>query len=179
MLIHERAWENQAATLHRIRARVPDLRVFQVSSRDLSLEQAVTSYLFNSQLLETSDGWLLNAPIECADGAARMVVDRLERDGFVDRVRFNDLRQSMDGGGGPACLRLRLPLTEDEFRLLPETLMMTEERVEKLRSWVKKWYPSILRIEDLADAGFARRARKCSQALVEVLGCDRRYCALA
>ena len=99
----------QAAVLHTLRHHLPMLRVYQVPQRDVSLRQAVTSYLFNSQLLQTPQGSVLLAPMHSSTGAAATVMRRLLDDGFIDHVLFQDLDQSMAGGGGPACLRLRLP----------------------------------------------------------------------
>src|SRR4030095_15756582 len=130
---------------------LPMLRVYQVPQRALSLRQAVTSYLFNSQLLRTTQGSVLLAPLHSSTGAAATVIRRLLDDGFIDHVLFQDLDQSMAGGGGPACLRLRLPLTPGELATLAPGLLLDEAKLQRLESWVDQYYRDELAPADLAD----------------------------
>ena len=111
LLLHEYCLVEQETVVRTLQQHLPTLRVYQVAQRDLSLRQAVKSYLFNSQLLCSSQGYVLLAPVQSSTGGAARVIRRLLDDGFIDRVIFQDLDQSMAAGGGPACLRLRLPLT--------------------------------------------------------------------
>lgn len=83
------------------------------------MQDAVTTYLFNSQLLSRSDGsMMLVLPQECREhaGVWRYLNRLLEEDNPIDDLRVFDLRESMSNGGGPACLRLRVVLTRRNSR---------------------------------------------------------------
>ena len=147
LLLHPQAWVDQAAVLEELQRRCGTLRVHEVP--DLSLAEAVSSYLFNSQILPTPDqGWVLVAPGQCAEGPARRAVEQLLEDGFVDQVQFVDLDQSMRGGGGPACLRLRVPVEADA--LTPGALL-TDEALAAVTRWVEAHYRDRLTWDDLTD----------------------------
>jgi hypothetical protein len=45
----------------------------------------------------------------------------------IDELIEFDLRQSMRNGGGPACLRLRVALTDDEAQAMHQGVIMTED----------------------------------------------------
>ena len=89
------------------------------SSPDLPLADAVTSYLFNSQLLQVpgEDRLVLLAPIEVQENPrARAAAEAaVAGNGPIGRIQYVDVRQSMRNGGGPACLRLRVVLTPEEL----------------------------------------------------------------
>jgi succinylarginine dihydrolase len=147
LLLHPQAWVDQEAVLGELQRRCGTLHVHEVP--DLSLAGAVSSYLFNSQLLPTHDqGWVLVAPGQCAEGPARRAVERLLDEGFINRVQFVDLDQSMRGGGGPACLRLRVPLEVDD--LAPGALL-TDEALQAVTHWVETHYRDRLTWDDLTD----------------------------
>ncbi len=146
LLIHPLAWEDQEAVLADLEQRCGPLRVAVV--QDFDLDQAVKSYLFNSQLLLTDNGWVLVAPIQCQDGPPRAAIRRLLDDGFIDRVVFVDLAESMMGGGGPACLRLRLPVPPGA---LNPGIVVDELRIQALEAWVDRHYRDRLTEDDLRD----------------------------
>jgi succinylarginine dihydrolase len=94
---------------------------------------------------------VLLAPLHSSTGAAATVIQRLLDDGFVDQVIFQDLDQSMAGGGGPACLRLRLPLTPGELATLAPGVLLDEAKLQQLEAWVDQYYRDELAPADLAD----------------------------
>ena len=151
ILLHAQAWVDQSAVLAELRRRIPELQVAEISAQDLSLEEAVASYLFNSQLLTTVQGVVLVAPAQAGEGRAGAVIRRLIDSGFIRRALFLDLGESMANGGGPACLRLRLPLTAGSLATLPCGLLLNEERLSAIESWVDRHYRTTLSRADLAD----------------------------
>ena len=79
----------------------------------------MSSYLFNSQLLplEKKGEWLLLAPLECQEvKGVKDFLHSLTTTSPIQKVRFVSTRQSMQNGGGPACLRLSVVLTEEEIK---------------------------------------------------------------
>lgn len=151
VLVHAEAWVDQASALAELRRRVPALQVAEIASADLTLAEAVDSYLFNSQLLTTPSGVVLVAPAQAGDGRAGAVVRRLIDDGFITRAVFLDLGESMANGGGPACLRLRLPLTAPMLTRLAPGMLLDETRITVLEAWVDRHYRDTLTRDDLAD----------------------------
>ena len=169
LLLHEYCLVEQEAVLRALRQHLPTLRVYQVPQRDLSLCQAVKSYLFNSQLLRTPQGYVLLAPLQSSSGAAAKVIQRLLDDGFIAQVLFQDLDQSMAGGGGPACLRLRLPLTCRELATLAPGVLLDGAKLQRLEGWVEQYYRDELAPEDLADPLLLRETREALDALTQLL----------
>lgn len=169
LLLHEYGLVEPETVLRALRQYLPTLRVYQVPQRDLSLRQAVTSYLFNSQLLQTPQGYVLLAPMQSSRGAAAKVVQRLLDDGFIDQVVFQDLDQSMAAGGGPACLRLRLPLTPRELATLAPGVRLDEAKLQRLEAWVDQHYRDELAPVDLADPRLLREAQEALDALTQLL----------
>jgi succinylarginine dihydrolase len=168
-LLHEYCLVEQATVVRTLQRDFPALRVAQVAQRDLSLRQAVTSYLFNSQLLQTSQGYVLLAPIQSSSGAAARVMQRWLEEGFLAQVLFQDLDQSMAGGGGPACLRLRLPLTQDELATLAPGVRLDAARLQRLEAWVDQYYRETLTSADLADPALLRETQEALDALTQLL----------
>lgn len=169
LLLHEYCLVEQETVLHALRQGLPTLCVHQVPERDLSLRQAVQSYLFNSQLLRTPQGYVLLAPLQSSSGAASQVIRRLLDEGFIAQVIFQELDQSMAGGGGPACLRLRLPLTPRELATLVSGVRLDEARLQQLEAWVDQHYRDALAPEDLADPLLLRETQEALDALTQLL----------
>ena len=158
ILMHAQAWEDPDTVLAQLTSRCGPLRTVRVTDAELTLEEAIGCYLFNSQLLATPHGWVLVAPAECAAGRAAAVTRRLIDIGFVSRVVLVDVRESMRGGGGPACLRLRLTLTDAELAAIDPAIRLTPERITRLEAWVDRHYRDVLSPDDLADPRLAQEA---------------------
>jgi succinylarginine dihydrolase len=175
LLLHEYALVEQERILSSLRQSLPTLRIFQVAQRDLSLRQAVKSYLFNSQLLHSSQGYVLLAPLQSSQGPAARIIRRLVEEGFVDHVVFQDLEQSMAGGGGPACLRLRLPLTAQEMASIPPGILLNTTTLQRLQAWVTRYYRDALHPADLADPQLLQEAYEALDALTQLLALGAFY----
>lgn len=94
----------------------------------VTVEDAVRSYLFNSQLLSRADGsMLLIVPEECRNNARvwNYLQTLTAEDGPIREVKVFDLKQSMQNGGGPACLRLRVALKDDELAAVNQGVILT------------------------------------------------------
>ncbi|MEQ9453054.1 MAG: N-succinylarginine dihydrolase [Phycisphaeraceae bacterium] len=177
LLVHELAYVDQAATLDRIRRCYEGLgrgalRVVEVAAERVSIEDAVRSYLFNSQLLTAGDGRRVMVCPEQCQRVDRVggLLEEWKRDGVVDEVLFFDLHQSMRNGGGPACLRLRVVMDAAQRAAIPAGLWLTEERYAALCDWAERFYPERLSAEELADPGLVRVCREAKEALVGVIG---------
>ena len=85
----------------------------------ISLHDAIKSYLFNSQLvnLPGTEGMTLILPMESRENPKvyEYLLELIQQDTPIKNLEFVDVRQSMRNGGGPACLRLRVVLNEQEL----------------------------------------------------------------
>ncbi|BAN49970.1 N-succinylarginine dihydrolase [Metapseudomonas resinovorans] len=138
----------------------------------VAVEDAVRSYLFNSQLLSRADGgMLLVVPEECR-GNARVwsyLNELTAGQGPIREVKVFDLKQSMQNGGGPACLRLRVALKENELAAVNQGVIMTPDLYTTLTAWVGKHYRDRLSETDLADPQLLVECRTALDELTQIL----------
>ena len=175
LLAHEHAFVDQHRVLDDVDAALGGaLRVVTVSSRDVTVKDAVETYLFNSQLLTLPNGTMaLVMPGECAAhaGVARAVQAMLDDPACpVKRAVHLDVRESMRNGGGPACLRLRVPLTPDELAAVVPGCLWSPERNAALEAWVRRHYRETLVPADLADPTLLDESRTALDELTRLLG---------
>lgn len=178
LLCHELAFVDQDRELKKLAARFESLyqqplHVIQLSTEQLSLPDAVSSYLFNSQLLSKPDGKMaLVCPVDCHDNpAANASVDHiLQSDNPVDQVEFLNLRQSMNNGGGPACLRLRVVLDDQQAQSIHQGVVFSDSLYESLQAWVNRYYRESLAPEDLSDPNLIDETYTAFEALSKIIG---------
>lgn len=180
LLIHEHALLDQARVLDELQRRMGQvpLTIIEVPETEVSLDDAVASYLFNSQLLSLPDGrMLLLAAQECRDHPRVSVwlQRQLERQGLLAEVSFIDLKQSMCNGGGPACLRLRVVLTKDERAAVAPGVWLDQALYLRLREWVERFYRDRLSEADLADPQLLIESRTALDELTALLGLGSIY----
>ena len=138
----------------------------------LSLPEAVETYLFNSQLVTLPGGSMcLVAPTECEESerARGLLEEIVQGDSPIREVRFAEVRQSMRNGGGPACLRLRAALTEEEIRKVHAPAFLTEALYAQLTAWVGRHYRERLQPADLADPALLEESRRALDELTQIL----------
>src|SRR5207302_258515 len=112
LLLHEFAFVDSEGLLKKLRELLGSSFIAVLATEsELPVASAVAAYPFNSQLLTIPDGSMaIVAPEESReDPHARAWLQRLvESGGPVKSVHYLDLRESMENGGGPACLRQRI-----------------------------------------------------------------------
>ncbi len=182
LFYHEQAFANEQQTLIDLRRAMAgvgaELDAIRVDTSLVSVDDAVKSYLFNSQLLSKADGKMaLVIPQECQENqnVARYLDSLVASGGPVNELIHFDLRQSMRNGGGPACLRLRVALTEAESRAMHQGVIMTEALYATLVAWVGKHYRDVLEPKDLADPQLAIECAAALEELTRLLGLPGLY----
>ncbi len=172
-MLHELAFADKDALVADLQKTLGDeLCVVQASEVELPSGSAVHSYPFNSQVLTTGDGSMaIVAPEDSReDGHARRFLERVVGGGGpVRAVHYRDVRQSMHNGGGPACLRLRVPLTPEEEKAIAANVFLTDELFGQLSQWVDRRYRDRLEPRDLADPKLAREAMEGLDELTQLL----------
>jgi succinylarginine dihydrolase len=177
LLHHEHAFADEKAVYAELREKSRGLfePVFvRVPASRVSLENAVSTYLFNSQLVREPGARSLTliAPVEVGrhpDTSAfiRQIMDQPAPP--IGRVEYVDVRESMRGGGGPACLRLRIAMTEEERDAAEHGFFLTDSLAERLETWVRKHYREELAPEDLGDPDLIEETRAALDELSRIL----------
>ena len=145
---------------------------------EISVGDAVRSYLFNSQLLDRpGQGALLVVPDECRQNPAVWAYLQAQvRDaGPLGEVKVFDLKQSMQNGGGPACLRLRVALAPKELAAVNPGVRFTPALHAQLLDWVDRHYRDRLAPADLADPQLLGEVRTALDELTQLLGLGSVY----
>jgi succinylarginine dihydrolase len=90
-------------------------------------------------------------------------------DNPVKAVHYLDVRQSMNNGGGPACLRQRIWLTGEERAAVKANVFYSEALHAELAAWVSRHYRDQLRATDLRDPALAREVLTALDELTGIL----------
>ncbi len=184
LLLHEDAFLNQADVLAELsdKSSFP-IQIIEVKRGIIPVKEAVQSYLFNSQLISLPHSsqhkkMALIAPSECeTHPSIKAYIDELIADPTnpITEVHFLDLKQSMKNGGGPACLRLRVPLNEEELAAMAPGILVNNQLLDQLDTWVDQYYRSALHLDDLADPQLMDECFSALDALTVMLGLGAIY----
>ena len=169
LFAHEQAFADKSALVDWCAARVPDFDFVEVADSDVPLADAISSYLFNAQLVTPPDGQMtLVAPTECRDTpSVKAWTDRhLAGNGAIRRVDYVDVRQSMANGGGPACLRLRVQCDPAD---VDPRFLLDEAKIDRLEDVVAQHWPETLEPRLLQDPAVAASIEAARRALCEAL----------
>lgn len=176
-LFHEHAFQRQNILIDNLSHRfkevcAADMKLICASDDDFSVEDAVTSYFFNSQLLSVKDGMLLLAPNESKENIrVKAFIDKIisSQDNAINQVEYIDLTQSMSNGGGPACLRLRVVMSEEELAATKQTVFFDNKLYDNLSAWINKFYPDELNLESAMDKDFHKEIKEAYKNLASLL----------
>lgn len=183
LLVHEAAYKNGMADIKEIESAYKalhpqnNLQLIIIKKTELSVEEAVHSYFFNSQIVTRPDGkMVVIAPLELKNlynGKAANLMEkiRVSADNTIDEVQYLDLRQSMRNGGGPACLRLRVPMTDAQARALQENtgMLVSENSLAEMEALIEHYYSESLTPESLRNPQLYKNCRDFLQALSQLL----------
>lgn len=150
----------------------------EVPSEQVSVEDAVKSYLFNTQLLTSKPGEMtIIAPQECeqTESVNLYLKALIAGDNPIKDVKFFDVKQSMQNGGGPACLRLRVALSEQELAATNQACIITDKKYTELCAWVNKHYRDRLSPADLASIEMLNESRTALDELTQILNLGSVY----
>ncbi|MET1255944.1 N-succinylarginine dihydrolase [Aliikangiella maris] len=154
------------------------LHFVMVPENQVSVYDAVRSYLFNSQLVTLAPGHMaLIAPGECQENSnVKDYLDSLvSQNGPIKEVKIYDVKQSMQNGGGPACLRQRVVLNEAEIAASNQAVYLDDTLYQTLCQWVNKHYRDSLTEKDLADPALLIECRQALDELTKILALGSVY----
>jgi succinylarginine dihydrolase len=173
---HENAFADKVALYAEIRAKAKGFEpIFvEVPRARVGLDDAVTSYLFNSQLLRLPGASTLTliAPSEVRENnrTASYVAEMITQpNAAIGNVEYVEVRESMRNGGGPACLRLRIVMTSTERAAAAQGFFLTDALADTLEAWVRKHYREELAPNDLADPALVTETQTALDELTRIL----------
>ncbi|MBZ6071378.1 N-succinylarginine dihydrolase [Aeromonas schubertii] len=174
LFFHQEAFLDTQGSLAEVRRKFGDgeLHFIEVPTAEVSVQDAVRSYLFNTQILTLPSGEMaIIAPTECRDTpAVSRYLDKLVTLGSpIKQVHFMDVKQSMRNGGGPACLRLRVALNDAELAAVNQACLMNDTLLTRLNQWVDKHYRDRLSFDDLRDPALVSESRAALDELTQIL----------
>jgi succinylarginine dihydrolase len=179
-LYHEKAFVNAEQMRGDIQRRFGEkvLYFIEVEDSRVSVHEAVASYIFNSQLITLNNGeMMLIIPKECEESESvwQYLQELIQLDVPIKHVMSFNLRQSMRNGGGPACLRLRVVLNEQELVALNPKVLMDDRLYEQLNQWVDKHYRDRMHIKDLSDPQLLQEGRTALDELTQIFALGSIY----
>lgn len=176
LLHHEDAFADNAALYAEVRAKAQSFEpVFiEVPRARVGLDDAVSSYLFNSQLLRLPGAASLTliAPTEVRENnrTAAYVAELIgQPNAAIGRVEYVEVRESMRNGGGPACLRLRVVMTPEERAAAADGFFLDDALAAKLEAWIKSYYREELGPDDLGDPALVDETQRALDELTRIL----------
>lgn len=179
-LVHEEAFCQQQEFYTKLQQTVDcTLQIVTVGTNQLTLDEARASYLFNSQVLTMPNNeMLLLAPGECSESIAiQQIINDWISDPLIPitAVKYFDLRQSMNNGGGPACLRLRILLTSTELNAMHQGILISSPLLNQLETWICRHYRTRLTPADLADPDLITETYTALDELTRILDLGNIY----
>ena len=174
LFYHEQAFLDTEKSLAEIKRKFGDNELYfiEVPTNEVSVADAVKTYLFNTQIITLPSGDMaIIAPTECRD--CTMVSTYLDKlvtlNTPIKHVHYFDVKESMRNGGGPACLRLRVALSESQFNAVNQSTIITPEHYQTLTQWVEKHYRDSLTEDDLRDPELLIESRTALDELTQIL----------
>jgi len=102
-------------------------------------------------------------------------LDEIKSSSPIKHIEFVDIRQSMMNGGGPACLRFKITVNNDEFNQINEKFLLTPKKLMDLRALVTKHYRDKLNPADLLDNNLVQESYRFLDELTQLLDLGNVY----
>lgn len=172
LFAHEQAFENKEALYAELRRRLPEVEIVEVPASAVSLEDAIGSYLFNSQLVTLPSGeMVLVLPRESEENARvkSWLETMLVGNGPIRACHFIDVRESMKNGGGPACLRLRVAVSEAAYAAIDPRFLLDDAKADALERLIETHWPESIAPDDLGNPALWETAWEARRALFQLL----------
>lgn len=169
LFFHEKAFANREEVMVDVERLFPAVQLVEVAEDEVPLADAVSSYLFNAQLVSPPSGeTTLIVPEECRETPSvwTWIERHVAGNGPIRNIEVVDVRQSMANGGGPACLRLRVvadPATVDPRFLADEATL------DRMGEVIEKFWPAEIHSGHLQEPELVRDVEKARAALIESL----------
>jgi succinylarginine dihydrolase len=169
LFTHEHAFADKGRFYNDLKTALPEVEIVEVPAEIVSLGDAITSYLFNAQLVTLPDGGMaLILPSETRDNVRvwGWLQTLVAGNGPIRRLVPVDVRESMANGGGPACLRLRVVADPAD---VDERFLANNARLDLIAGVVRQHWPERIAPHDLGNPALIAQIRNARAALIEAL----------
>ncbi|MBX9858732.1 MAG: N-succinylarginine dihydrolase [Sphingomonas sp.] len=169
LFAHEQAFADRDGFYATLLAAMPTAQIVEVPASAVSLEDAVTSYLFNAQLVTLPDGTMALIVPEEARANARVwswLEAMLAGNGPIRRVEVVNVRESMSNGGGPACLRLRVVA---DPALVDPRFLVDNAKLDRIAGTVTAHWPESIEPRDISNVSLITDIERARAALLDAL----------
>ena len=179
-IFHQEAFADRVELeriLHHLKDHVKGFHPIEILSEDISLDDLVSSYLLNSQLITVKNNemmMLLPEEVQNHSNCMRWL-EEIKSSSPIKHIEFVDIRQSMMNGGGPACLRFKITVNNDEFNQINEKFLLTPKKLMDLRALVTKHYRDKLNPADLLDNNLLQESYRFLDELTQLLDLGNVY----
>lgn len=173
LFAHQDAFENRDAVMRELRARVPGFTLVEAPASEVPLADAIASYVFNAALVSVADGMALILPKEAEETPSVWAwLQRVLADGTnpIRHLHVLDLRESMRNGGGPACLRLRVALSDAALAAVDPRFLVDTAKLDRLERLVEAHWPERIAAADVGSPDLWRQCHAAHAALLAELG---------
>jgi len=169
LFAHEQAFADRDGLLAQLEAKVANFEYVEVPAAEVTLADAVRSYLFNAQLVTPPDGEpTLILPNEARETASvwSWIERHLASNGPIRRVEIVDVRESMANGGGPACLRLRVVA---DPTIVDPRFLADDAKLDRIGAVIRREWPEQVHHDDLQQTALGADVKRARTALFDVL----------
>ena len=173
-IFHQEAFADRVElerVLHHLKDHVKGFHPIEILSEDISLDNLVSSYLLNSQLITVKNNemmMLLPEEVQNHPNCMRWL-EEIQSSSPIKHLEFVDIRQSMMNGGGPACLRFKTVINNDEFDQINKKFLLSPKKLMDLRALVSKHYRDQVSPEDLLDIKLMQESYTFLDELTQLL----------
>ena len=173
LFYHEQAFYQSSQAIAEIKQKFngQKLHFICVSTEEVSVQDAISSYLFNTQIITLNNGEMaIIAPTNCQENPAvsRYLNNLVKQNTPIKHVHYFDVKESMKNGGGPACLRLRVAMTDTEKSAVNQSTLLDDAQFARLNNWVDKHYRDTLTTDDLVDPQLLIESRTALDELTQI-----------
>ncbi|MDB2356900.1 N-succinylarginine dihydrolase [Gammaproteobacteria bacterium] len=179
-IFHQEAFADRVElerVLHQLKDHVKGFHSIEILSKDISLDDLVSSYLLNSQLITVKNNeMMMLLPEEVQNhGNCMKWLEEIKSSSPIKRLEFVDIHQSMMNGGGPACLRFKAVVNSDELDKINKKFLLSPEKLINLRALVSKHYRDRINPDDLLDIKLMEESYLFLDELTQLLGIGSIY----
>ncbi|SFN79635.1 N-succinylarginine dihydrolase [Sphingomonas sp. OK281] len=174
LFAHEHAFADPSAVRSAVQARMPDAVIVEVPASRVSLNTAIRTYLFNSQLVTVpaAGGMALILPAEARENEDvwGWLNELVAGGGPIRKLEIVDVRESMRNGGGPACLRLRVQVTPEARAAIDPRFLLDDDACTRVEAAIARHWPEAIAPDDLGDPRLWEQCTLARSALTSALG---------
>ena len=179
-IAHEKAFLNRDVLNHvlkHLELEVENFNYIEIPDKEIPLDDIISSYLLNSQLFTNGEGemqLILPAEVQNYENCMQWL-EKLKQTSDVKLFDFVNIKQSMMNGGGPACLRLKVILNEDEINKVNKNFILNNKRLELIEDLIEREYRDELYPDDLKDPSLLDESRRVLDELTQIFGTGSIY----